>query len=247
MPLQAQKGLLELRGMILNGDLLPRQRLLEVDLANRLGISRTPIRAALNRLESEGLLDRTASGGFTVRSFTFEDVVAAIEIRGVLEGTVARLAAESGVDDFQLAEIENTVSRLDAVVSTSGEKLDFQAYCDLNHKFHTCLGGMAKSRVLQRELGRASNLPFASPNAFLGVQPEMTQFRQSLVFAQQQHRDLVEAIATHQGARADFIAREHARLAMKNLEFVLDENRNLIGKVPGLSLVSGYENEGQLS
>jgi len=187
MSLQTQKGLLELRGMILNGELLPGQRLLEVELANRLGVSRTPVRAALIRLESEGLLERTNGGGFSVRMFSFHDVVAAIEIRGVVEGTAARLAAECGVDHILLVEIGDVVSQLDEVVRGSGADLDSASYTELNAKFHASLGGLAQSRVLERELNRVSNLPFASPNAFLNVQPEMAEFRHSLIFAQQQH------------------------------------------------------------
>ncbi len=71
-------------------------RLFEVSLAETLEISRTPVREALSRLAEEGLLDRLPNGGFVVRRFGYEDVIDSIELRGVMEGTAARLAAERG-------------------------------------------------------------------------------------------------------------------------------------------------------
>jgi GntR family transcriptional regulator, vanillate catabolism transcriptional regulator len=63
-------------------------------------------------------------------------------------------------------------------------------------------------------------------------------FRRSLTLAQQHHRDIVTAIEQREGARAEAPAREHARLARQNLEFVVNQDRSLIGRVPGLTLVS---------
>src|SRR4249919_2634746 len=83
-----------LREMLLHGEFARGERISELPLVARLGTSRTPIRLALERLAHMGLLDVVATGGFTVRQFTLAEVLDAIEIRGVLEGTVARLAAE---------------------------------------------------------------------------------------------------------------------------------------------------------
>src|SRR5581483_1786758 len=90
---QTGRTLLNLRGMLLRGDFQPGERLSELPLVARLGVSRTPIRLALDRLAHEGLLEASPTGGFVVRSFTIEDVWDAIETRGVLEGAAARLAA----------------------------------------------------------------------------------------------------------------------------------------------------------
>src|SRR5579871_6967635 len=98
---QTGRTLLNLREMLLRGDFQPGERISELPLVARLGVSRTPIRLALDRLAHEGLLEVCPSGGFVVREFTVEDIWDAIEMRGVLEGTAARLAAERLTDNSE--------------------------------------------------------------------------------------------------------------------------------------------------
>ena len=236
---QTLKALMALRDMVLSGVLPAGERLYEVAISQRLGISRTPVREALARLEQEGLLERISSGGFIVRTFSFEDVIDSIELRGVLEGTAARIAAERGADDGELARMHQIVDDLDRVVQAGAESLDFNAYTNLNEQFHTALAALSGSDILRREVERSTRLPFASPSAFLDAQSDMLEIRQTLIGAQQQHRDILEAIEKREGARAEHIAREHARLARKNLEYVTNSDRSLMKKVPGLSLIAG--------
>src|SRR5947208_10699699 len=84
---QTGRTLLNLREMLLRGDFRPGERLSELPLVARLGVSRTPIRLALDRLANQGLLEVVPSGGFVVRAFTTADIWDAIEMRGTLEGT----------------------------------------------------------------------------------------------------------------------------------------------------------------
>src|SRR5512132_3325636 len=93
---QAVKAQLRLREMILAGELPGGSRIAELAIVEKLGVSRTPIRAALVRLEQEGLLQALPNGGFAVRTFSERDVSDAIEMRGTVEGLAARLAAERG-------------------------------------------------------------------------------------------------------------------------------------------------------
>src|SRR5437763_1190821 len=93
---QITRALLRLRELILSGQFAPGTRLSELPLVERLGVSRTPLRLALAELEHEGLVRGLAAGGYVVRQFTQADISDAIEVRGVLEGTAARFAAERG-------------------------------------------------------------------------------------------------------------------------------------------------------
>src|SRR6187431_2190456 len=83
---QAVKAQLRLREMILAGELPSGTRIAELAIVEKLGVSRTPIRAALMRLEQEGLLQALPNGGYAVRTFSEGDVADAIELRGTVEG-----------------------------------------------------------------------------------------------------------------------------------------------------------------
>ena len=93
---QLERALLGLRSLILSGTFAQGQRLSEVKVAEQLGISRTPLRQAIERLVAEGLLERIPTGGSRIAPITYRDIADAIELRGVVEGTAARMAAERG-------------------------------------------------------------------------------------------------------------------------------------------------------
>lgn len=233
----AMRALIELRKKILGGELPGGTRLFEVPLAEQLQISRTPVREAMSRLTEEGLLDRARNGGFVVRTFGYADVIDAIELRGVLEGTAARLAAERGVKPEALARVQGIVMKLDECFGETPSDVDFEGYSELNAEFHRELAGLSGSDIVRREVERATRLPFASPSAFLPDKADIAAFRKSLYTAQDQHWAIVTAIADREGARAEAVAREHARIARRNLEYIMVEDRSLIGRVPGLALV----------
>jgi GntR family transcriptional regulator, vanillate catabolism transcriptional regulator len=220
----ATRALIELRRRVLGGELAGGTRLYEAALAATLQISRTPVREALARLAEDGLLDR-AKGGYVVRTFQPSDVVDAIELRGVLEGTAARLAAERGADPERLDRMRAIVTTLDACLGAGGD-IDFEGYAAHNAGFHLELAGLPGSPLLERELERVCRLPFAAPSAFLPDKEQFATRRRSLGIAQAQHRAIVEAIAGREGTRAEHLAREHARLARDDMEYILRERRS---------------------
>jgi len=233
---QAVKAQLRLREMILAGELPSGTRIAELAIVEKLGVSRTPIRAALMRLEQEGLLEALANGGYAVRTFLERDVSDAIELRGTLEGVLARLAAERGVAAGLLEEAGACLDAVDALLRQSA--LDDEAflhYVTLNQKFHALLAEMAQSPVIGRELDRVVRLPFASPSGFVVLQSNSPQARDMLVVAQDQHRQVLHAIGQREGARAEAIMREHSRLAQRNLRAAM-ENHDL-GQMPAARLI----------
>ncbi len=228
-----------MRRRILSGELSGGTRLYEVPLAEDLEISRTPVREAMSRLVEEGLLERARNGGFVVRSFGIADVIDAIELRGVMEGTAARLAAERGVRPDDLAQIRDTVEQIDKCFGEEPGDVVFERYSELNARFHEQLARLCRSKTVEMEVERASRLPFASPSAFLPDKAKIAAFRRSLNMAQEQHHAIVSAIVNREGARAEALAREHARIARANMQYLLDEDRSLMAHVPSLALVIG--------
>lgn len=231
------RAVLELRELIHSGAVAPGERLSELDMAERLGLSRTPIRAALARLEQEGLLIQLASGGYAARAFSEADVRDAIELRGVLEGAAARLAAERGAAPGPMEAARALLARLDDILAPGAAALEFPAYMEANEAFHGALAALSGSPLVIRQIAQATRLPFAGPSAFIDAQSRMDEVRESLTVAQAQHRGLIEAIAAREGARAEALAREHARLALRNLDAAM-RDRALAARVPGLSLVT---------
>lgn len=235
----AQRAVIALRQRILNGELPGGTRLFEVALAEELGISRTPVRAALARLAEEALLDRTSGGGFVVRSFAVADVVDTIELRGVLEGTAARFAAERGAPVALLTEADMILRKIDGLFLA--EHFDMDGYSRLNTQFHSLLARLSQSAVLIREIERTTALPFASPSAFLDDQSRQAELIKTLAAAQAQHRAIIEAITNREGFRAESLAREHARAARRNVEFLLSHEPALREGVPSLAILSPRE------
>jgi GntR family transcriptional regulator, vanillate catabolism transcriptional regulator len=234
---QMLRAVVLLRALVLEGKLRAGERVAEVPLAQRLGVSRTPLRLALGQLQHEGLLEPMAGGGFVVRSFSRQDVEDAIDLRGVLEGTAARLAAERLGDPGELEAMHGCVAQLDALVRPDRPAIEaFERYVQLNKRFHSLLVLLAKSHVIETALAQVEALPFASPSAFVQMQAEVPESHRIMYVAHTQHRAILEAIELGEGARAEAIAREHARLARRNLDVALTSESTL-RRVPGGGLI----------
>jgi GntR family transcriptional regulator of vanillate catabolism len=230
-------ALLKLRELILSGDVKAGERLSELALVERLGVSRTPIRAAMMRLEQEGLTHPIPTGGFAVSAFSEQDIHAAIEIRGTLEGLAARLAGERRLTPADLTPLKDCLAALDDLVLGRGVTADnFSYYVELNERFHQEVIDLADSAVLKRQIARAVSLPFASASAFVNVQASLPETLILFTVAQDHHRCIARAIEDGEGERAEFLMREHARLARRNLELALRSHltREL---VPGSPLI----------
>jgi len=234
---QLDRALLGLRSLVMSGVFSGGQRLSEVSVATKLGTSRTPLRQAMDRLVTEGLLERIETGGCRVATFTREDIADAIEVRGVIEGTAARMAAERGVDPNALQTANNVLDLIDAAIAHP-DGLDFDGYVRHNARFHQLLSQFPRSPIIRREIERINLLPLASPSSFLSDQAVIPDFQESLRYAQRQHRAILEAITNREGARAEALAREHARLALINFNFLTDVQPTLSKNVPGLALVA---------
>jgi GntR family transcriptional regulator of vanillate catabolism len=230
------KAQLALRELVLRGELNPGERVSELQMVERLGVSRTPVRMALVRLEEEGLLEAIPSGGFSVKSFSEREIFEAIEIRGTLEGLAARLAAERGVSRTDVLNAAECLDAIDHVIRRELIEIDISRYVELNARFHDILNAMAGSQTLVRQLERVSALPFASPSALVPVQSRSPELHHILTVAQDQHRCVLTAIERREGTRAEAIMREHARIAHRNMEWALTNQRDM-DLVPGSALI----------
>lgn len=136
-----------LKRMIIDGELEPGQRLVEDRLAAELGISRTPLREALHRLEQEGLLQKRSAGGYVLRPFDAEEVEEAVQVRALLEARVAALAARRAAPE----QVEALRANLTAFREAAARD-DVVRLAELNTEFHLLLRAAGGSMLLARLL-----------------------------------------------------------------------------------------------
>ena len=231
---QTERVVLTLREMLLRGDFKPGERLAELSLVPLLGASRTPVRLALDRLAHEGLLEANETTGFRVRAFALDDVWDAIEIRGVLEGTAARMAAERLESPDELGALRLHCRQAEALLPMTRDR--FLRYTEINETFHSGLWRLAKSTMLRRSIERIVALPFAAPGALVFSWPAADEGNTEALIAIEHHRAIVEAIEQREGGRAEALAREHARLTQRALKRAL-EHREAFSRLPGATLI----------
>ena len=193
----------KLRQLIIDGTLAGSGRLLETQLAGRLGVSRTPVREALARLESEGLVAPLASGGFEVVDplREFDDIFL---MREVNEGLAARLAALRGTDE-ELAEIVRLGEQ-----SARTDLDDVESRARTNTVFHTAIARASHAPRLAR-LVEGYREFFLSPRVLRGY--SVRDSRAAIA----EHRRIARAISVRDGALAERLVREHLRRAYRKL------------------------------
>ena len=233
--------LVQLRDLILKGEFAPGKRLAEVNLAARLGVSRTPIRIALATLEREGLVAPSGSVGYVMRRFTRKEILDAIDVRGQLEGMAARLLAEQDAPRPLLLSLQECVRQGDGLFAQEGRDLDYAAYTDMNNRFHEIIVEGCGNAALARAIEINSRLPFAPPSAMLPMQSSLEDGHRWMLFAHMQHRSLLHAIEHGEGARAQAIAQEHIQVAKLNLEYAFDRPDAVEGVMPAIKLVSSRQ------
>lgn len=231
---QVARATLGLRDMLLRGMLRPGQRIAEIPLSAKLGVSRTPLRLAFERLEHEGLVRPLPHSGFTASEFSLADIWDAIETRGILEGAAARLAAERLQDPSQTEALREINTQMDSIFTMDFES--FAEYLDLNEAFHLHILELANNQSLRRALEQVCKVPFAAPSSRVLLPKTLPGSKEILPIAKEHHRGLIEAIEHGEGARAESLGREHSRLTRRNLEEALDD-QSFLDTVPGARLI----------
>jgi DNA-binding GntR family transcriptional regulator len=189
----------EIRRMILGGELRPGERLIEDRLAERLAVSRNPIREAMRVLGSEGFLEVTARRGAFVASMSAQEAENLFDVRLALEPLSARLAAQKITAEgiARLREIQDRAK-------SAGAAGDLDALADLNTEFHTCVFELSENTYLA---GIGS--PMVKRSQWLFRHSASDRAPQSWA----EHQVLITAIASGDGERAEAEARRHVLAA----------------------------------
>lgn len=201
-----------IRSGIVDGTYRPGMALIEVQFAELCGVSRTPVREALNRLEHDGLIERSQRGGYFVRKRSPEEICDLYEVRINLEGLAATVAAQRR-GRLDLMRIDRALTTWEV----EGEGLDPMGRARLNEDFHRSIWMASGSEPLIDLLNRL--------NLHLTLYPSTTMSVPGRWDASvKEHRQLVEAIRAQDAERASEIATKHFTAALEIRLALFEEN-----------------------
>jgi DNA-binding GntR family transcriptional regulator len=200
-PLDHSRGQLvyrSIKDLIRNGSFAPGQRLREVDLAVRLGVSRTPVREALNRLKADGLLALHPMRGFAVAELDRQQVLELYALREFIEGASARFAAQhaSSPELRSLRAMLEEARRIDPQ--------DARAHSNLNKRFHAAIGEASHNRYLKEALARLTDSLDLICTTAVQVEGRMEE-------VDLEHIAILDAIEARNADRAEKAMRVHVR------------------------------------
>jgi GntR family transcriptional regulator, vanillate catabolism transcriptional regulator len=218
--------IVRLREMIARGDLPPGRRLTEIELAEQMGVSRTPIRQALPALAQEGLLARVGARGYEVRSFKLRDILDGMDVRGAIEGLAARAVAERGAPESLVQALKSCLAEGDELLDAGLIGTAETRYVDMNRRFHSLIVDAAASPVIDQALQRNNAVPFAAADAPVFSHTQRDALLGIVRYAHRQHHAIVDALANGQGGRVEALFREHVYAAKESLRLVKDKLEN---------------------
>jgi DNA-binding GntR family transcriptional regulator len=198
-----------LQTAIVKGDLTPGEKIGEVELCSRFNLTRGPLREALGRLESRGLLVRRPHAGVKVVSVSADELIELYRIRELMEGLAARQAAER-MTDAEIAALRATLDTHETMIEQAQGQAYYQAEGDYDFH-HRIATGSRNTKLTQMLLGD------------LYYMVRMYRYRLSTSsgrphMALGEHRNIVDAIASRDGELAEFLMKRHIHAARKNIE-----------------------------
>ncbi|TZE80976.1 GntR family transcriptional regulator [Calorimonas adulescens] len=186
-----------LKNAILSGELKPGERLVERKLSEKLGISRTPVREAIQKLKSQGLAVQLPRKGAVVSMVTPREVIDVFNIREVLEGLAARLAAENA-NKRQINQLNRILNEMEKCVALNNE----EELEDLHIKFHETIYKIAGNEKLYQMLINLQE--YIRTYTRVGY-----SFHGRIEEATMEHSQIVREIESHNASRAEYYAKRH--------------------------------------
>ena len=205
-------------GAIFHGDLKAGEKLSETGLAERLGVSRTPVREALRARDAEGFVRLSPNSRFEITSFSRQDAMEVLQIRRLLEGEASRLAAQRGTPE-DCCRLQETLDAAWACVEGHAEEVDFR-FMQADIAFHRTIFEIAGNN---RMLRVSSALGDRLARLYVSRSSDVQMYEICL----QQHRNIMEAIQAHDDIRAEAYARRHIEYIMDTMLEPMEDERVL--------------------
>jgi GntR family transcriptional regulator, rspAB operon transcriptional repressor len=195
-----------IKDAIQHADLQPGEPLSETRLSRSLGISRTPIREALQQLAQEGLVQLIPGRAVTVATHSVQNVLDVVHIRYILEPELVRLAAEA-VSDADLARLAGAMERMEAAIAES----DLLAWSRADTEFHEILGAACPNKLLGEFIVQMRNRVHYLANVDSQTNPAR------LAACTVEHREIVDAVLARDAERAAEVTRVHIEKLRQSL------------------------------
>ena len=211
----------ELRDAILSGQLEPSARLNQDELARRLGVSRAPVRDALNRLEAEGLVKTLSrTGGVVVAEASEQEMVSIYELRSILDTASTRLACER-MNDEDLARLRAIVDETERATQANALQAIVHAHAQFHFLIYAACGNPELMRVAQNLWDRSYRYRVLALSNADNAQRGLAQHR--AILAALQTRDIVRAAQAAE--EHDHASIQHLRGRLKTAENRRDSER----------------------
>ena len=217
-----EKILETIRDAILKGSLKPGERVSEPELAERFGISRTPIREAFRQLESEGYLEVIPRKGAVVASLSERDVEEFYAIKIILEGFAARMAAEN-LSDKDIDRLEAINTKLQKLADEGDVKNFFKVHDEFHEVFIKAAGNDKLLELINQLVMKFKRLRLASLSRPGRMEVSVKE-----------HQQLIDAFKRHDGHGADSLVRHTATIGA---EALIDSMPEDVGFVQGLESI----------
>lgn len=223
-PSLSEKAYQHIRSRVFSGDLAPGERLVNRTLANQLGTSFIPVREAISRLASEGLVEQVAGAGAFVRSFDRREIAEIYDVRELFEpfaaARAARLLTEYELDELKslLTQWETLATRIES--RKRGATLtDLDQWLQINETFHQLFIGAARNQLLVKitnELNVLAKCFAAHRGSPRLLSPDL------IASTLKTHRELLEALSGGDAPRAESIVREQLRFGRESVLHFFD-------------------------
>ncbi|MBW1690450.1 MAG: GntR family transcriptional regulator [Deltaproteobacteria bacterium] len=198
----------QIKGMILRGEIPPGRRIIESEIALSMGISRTPVREAVHKLEAEGFLTPLPKGGYAVRGLTISDIEDTFDIRSILESFAGYLAAIRHTDE-ELSSLEEKLEEFQRYLGRG----DLRKLPKINTDFHELLYALSRSpRLIKIIHGLRDEIYF--------LRKIILNSEKMANLSNKDHREIVDSIRKREAKKAERLLREHI---IRGKQFVLGE------------------------
>lgn len=211
---------------IRSGEIVPGQRLKDIEWARKLGVSRTPVREAMRKMQQEGVLIPLAQGGYEVRATSREDLMELYRCRAALEALAAEEAA-ARFDEAAGRTLEDMIVRCDAAIVRG----DLDAAFALNSGFHAALLDMGGNEHLRELLAALQRLVLFYRAALLRMSRDdarnKTLYLERLRVKQERHREILAALRARDGKQAAALMLAHVRETAEDLLPAVPESERI--------------------